>query len=56
VLVIDSNQEETGIFLREDFVLKNYDPQSDNDEFNRLAALDILDFTEINPFGEIATR
>jgi hypothetical protein len=56
VLILDSNQEETGTLLREDFILKTYDPQSDNDEFNRLAALDILDFTEINPFGEIATR
>jgi len=48
--------EEGGKLLREDFTLKDYDPQSDNDEFNRLASIDILDFTEINPFGEIATR
>lgn len=50
------DDEDQGILLREEFVLKNFDPQSDNDEFNRLAAIDILDFTEINPFGEIATR
>jgi len=48
--------EEGGKLLREDFLLKVQDPQSDNDEFNRLASIDILDFTEINPFGEIATR
>lgn len=35
--------------------IENYDPLSDNDRFNTEAA-DILDFSEINPFGEVARR
>jgi len=32
-----------------------YDPLADNDRFNE-EATDILDFSEINPFGEVARR
>lgn len=35
--------------------IQNYDPEADNDRFNDEAA-DILDFSEINPFGEVARR
>lgn len=42
--------------LTEDYNIAINDPQADNNEFNRLATIDILDFTEINPFGEVAVR
>lgn len=42
--------------LNEDFDVTANDPQADNSEFNRLASIDILDFTEINPFGEVAVQ
>lgn len=35
--------------------IQNYDPLADNDRFKDEAA-DILDFSEINPFGEVARR
>jgi len=58
-LLLDSStylDEDTGQLLYEGFDLKTQDPQSTNDVFNTLAIADILDFSEINPFGEVATR
>ncbi len=46
-----------GQLLTEAAAIIDNDPEADNDEFGRLANLeDILDFTEINPFGEVAVR
>jgi hypothetical protein len=38
--------------LKEDFKIQNIDATSDNQDFTN-EALDILDFSEINPFGEV---
>lgn len=56
LLLDNAAYEEGGQLLYEGFLVENVDPQADNSEFNRLAAIDILDFTEINPFGELAVR
>lgn len=56
-LLLDSNlYDDASKLLNEDFDVTENDLQADNAEFNRLAAIDILDFTEINPFGEVAVR
>ena len=47
---------DVGQLLYQGFDLQKADVQSTNDTFNSLAIDDILDFTEINPFGEVAVR
>ena len=47
--------ENTGQLLYEGFTIQSHDPLADNEQFNTLA-LDVLDFTEINPFGELVNR
>lgn len=47
--------EDAGQLLFEGYTVKGQDALSDNLDFNA-EALDILDFTTINPFGEVATR
>ena len=46
------NREDAGTLLWEGWSIQNQDPLADNDDFD-LEAADILDFTEINPFGEV---
>lgn len=46
---------DAGQLLFEGYTVKKQDPLSDNVDFNT-EALDILDFTTINPFGEVAVR
>jgi hypothetical protein len=41
--------------MYEGFTIQGHDPIADNEQFNTLA-LDVLDFTEINPFGELVNR
>ena len=43
---------DNGFLLKEGFNIKEQDPLSDNVDFN-VEALGILDFSEINPFGEV---
>jgi hypothetical protein len=52
---LDYSTEEGGVLMYEGFSVEQQDPLADNADFNR-EALDILDFTTINPFGEVATR
>jgi len=52
---LDYSSEEGGVLMYEGFTVEQHDPLADNADFNR-QALDILDFTTINPFGEVATR
>ena len=52
---LDYSTEEGGVLMYEGFTVEQQDPLADNADFNR-EALDILDFTAINPFGEVATR
>lgn len=57
-LILDGNAyvlENSGRLLYEGWSVETQDPLADNENFN-LEALDILDFTEINPFGEVVTR
>jgi hypothetical protein len=58
-LLLDSltyNDADQGHLMQEgNYEISNTDPQADN-SFMNTAALDILDFSEINPFGEIAIR
>lgn len=57
-LVLDTNDyvvENAGHLLFEGWDVQTQDPLADNEDFSR-EALDILDFTEINPFGEVITR
>ncbi len=51
-LALDSLIDEQGILMVEGFNIQVADPLSNNNDFN-LEAADILDFTEINPFGEV---
>jgi hypothetical protein len=46
---------DTGQLLFEGYTVKGQDALSDNEDFST-EALDILDFTTINPFGEVVTR
>lgn len=46
---------DAGQLMFEGYTVKKQDPLSDNYDFNA-EALDILDFSTINPFGEVATR
>lgn len=46
---------DTGQLLFEGYTVKGQDVLSDNEDFSN-EALDILDFTAINPFGEVVTR
>jgi len=46
---------DAGQLLFEGYTVKNQDVLSDNYDFTT-AALEILDFSTINPFGEVATR
>ena len=46
---------DAGQLLFEGYTVRGQDALSDNADFNA-EALDILDFTTINPFGEVATR
>ena len=48
----DYNAEDAGYLLTEAWTQPAQDPLADNINFN-LEAQDILDFTEINPFGEV---
>lgn len=48
----DFNREDAGYLMWEGWTMANQDPLADNTDFNT-EALDILDFTEINPFGEV---
>jgi hypothetical protein len=52
---LDYSTEEGGYLMFEGFTVEQHDTLADNADFNR-QALDILDFTTINPFGEVATR
>lgn len=47
--------DDAGQLLFEGYAVRGQDALSDNLDFNA-EALDILDFTTINPFGEVATR
>jgi hypothetical protein len=49
------NVADTGQLMYEGFTIQGHDPIADNEQFNTLA-LDVLDFTEINPFGELVNR
>jgi hypothetical protein len=52
-LVLNTNSyEDISYLLKEDFKIQNIDATSDNQDFTN-EALDILDFSEINPFGEV---
>ena len=52
-LILDSNViGDYGFMMQESFNIKTRDPIANNDDFVR-DAQDILDFTEINPFGEV---
>ena len=54
-LVMDNNATvaaNAGVLILENFNLEDKDPLADNDDFE-LEAAGILDFTEINPFGEV---
>lgn len=54
-LIFDNNAtltEDAGVMILESFNLNTYDHLADNNEFD-LEAASILDFTEINPFGEV---
>lgn len=65
--MLENNQDrlvlETNIITDDDYLIlengmaniQEYDPLADNDRFND-EATDILDFSEINPFGEVARR
>lgn len=46
---------DTGQLLFEGYTVKGQDVLSDNEDFSN-EAQDILDFTTINPFGEVVTR
>ena len=46
------NVEDSGFLLWEGWTISTQDPLADNLDF-KVEALDILDFTEINPFGEV---
>lgn len=48
----DTLTEDAGFLLHEGFSLTVQDPLADNDRF-RTESMSILDFTEINPFGEV---
>jgi hypothetical protein len=48
----DYNAEDAGFLLTEAWTQTAQDPLSDNTTFN-LESQGILDFTEINPFGEV---
>jgi hypothetical protein len=52
---LDYSTGEGGYLMFEGFSVENHDPLADNFDLNQ-QALDILDFTTINPFGEVATR
>ena len=52
---LDYSTDEGGYLMFEGFTVEQHDPLADNFDLNR-QALDILDFTTINPFGEVATR
>lgn len=52
-LVLNTNSyEDVSYLLKEDYKIQNIDATSDNQDFTN-EALDILDFSEINPFGEV---
>jgi len=46
------NVEDSGFLLWEGWTITTQDPLADNRDFD-LDALDIIDFSEINPFGEV---
>ena len=46
---------DAGALVQENWTVIKHDPLADNEDFNT-EALGILDFTEINPFGEIIAR
>jgi hypothetical protein len=48
----DYNAEDAGYLLTEAYKITTQDPLADNEDFTA-DALDILDFSEINPFGEV---
>ena len=51
IILEDSNAYNTWFLIQEEYNLETQAPQSDN-EFLDTEAASILDFTEINPFGE----
>jgi hypothetical protein len=51
-LQLNGASDDLGILIYEGFSVENNDPLANNDEFN-LEAMDILDFSEVNPFGEV---
>jgi hypothetical protein len=52
-LVLNTNDyDDISYLLKEDFKIQNIDVNADNQDFTT-EALDILDFSEINPFGEV---
>jgi hypothetical protein len=52
-LLLDSNLVgDYSALMNEDYVTKQHDPLANNEDFS-IEAQDILDFTEINPFGEV---
>lgn len=52
-LILDTNViGDYGYLMQEQFNIKARDPIANNDDFT-VDAQDILDFTEINPFGEV---
>ena len=51
IILEDSNAYNTWFLIQEEYNLATQAPQSDN-EFLDTEAASILDFTEINPFGE----
>jgi hypothetical protein len=52
---LDYSTDEGGYLMFEGFTVEQHDALADNFDLNR-EALNILDFTTINPFGEVATR
>jgi hypothetical protein len=53
-LILNNSQvNDPGFLLKEDWSMENMQANSDNFRFNTEALDGIIDFTEINPFGEV---
>jgi hypothetical protein len=56
-LILNTNDfsvEDSGVLLTQGWDIADQDPLADNTDFN-IEAQSILDFSEINPFGEVIT-
>lgn len=51
----DYNSTDSGVLIQDGWSVIGHDPLADNEDF-QTEALGILDFTEINPFGEVIAR